>query len=551
MKRTVIRHRRVGEPAPRPAPAPSAASAPSASVPLALAPVGRRRVLTTQQMREVERLASEEHGLPVSVLMENAGEALAAAALELASPTGRVLVLCGRGNNGGDGLVAARKLALEGRAVRVELLGDPAKLEGEPARNLTALRACGVVPGPILAEQAVAPGDVVIDALLGTGLNRAPEGDYAQAIARIARWRGAGAKVVAADVPSGVQSDTGQLLEPCVRADLTVAFGAVKLGQVLEPGASACGELREAEIGIPPRAMDALPPPAVHALEEAGVRERLPARNADAHKGTYGHVLLVAGSWGKTGAAALAGLGALRAGAGLATVACRPEALVPVMAHAPELMGCELVAEGGLGLSDLNSLLDAAEGKHAVVFGPGIQRGEDTAKLLRAFLEELTVPCVLDADGLNALGANLDVLSHAKGPVLLTPHPGEAARLLGRTVEEIQADRPAAARALAAGRKGVVAILKGARTLIAFDDGALWVNPTGNPGMATGGTGDVLAGALGGLLAQGLSPADAAAVGVFAHGLAGDLRAASTGRMGLLASDLLAGLCAVWTRWER
>jgi NAD(P)H-hydrate epimerase len=259
--------------------------------------------------------------------------------------------------------------------------------------------------------------------------------------------------------------------------------------------------------------------------------------------------LVVAGSRGKTGAAALCGLGALRSGVGLVTVATRPDALSAVMAHAPELMGVELTSDGGLNLGDLNRLLEAAEGKQAVVFGPGIPRTDQTSKLLAAFLEELSIPCLLDADGLNALAGNLDLLHRAKGPILLTPHPGEMARLSGLSVGEVQHDRIAAARALAAGHHVVVA-LKGARTLVALEDRSVFVNPTGNAGMASGGTGDVLSGVCGALLAQGLSPEDAAVTGVYVHGLAGDRVVQRTGMLGLIASDLLAGLEEVWVRWQ-
>ncbi|MFZ5469402.1 MAG: NAD(P)H-hydrate dehydratase [Myxococcota bacterium] len=508
-----------------------------------------KRTLTAQQMRTLDR-ASETHGMPASLLMENAGSALAEVAMRLCGPQGRFVVMCGRGNNGGDGLVAARHLAAAGRTVHVELLAQPEQLEGEPARNHRALSAAGVSTAPIPEELPIGPGDVVIDALLGTGLSRAPDAKYGEAIGRISSWRAAGAKILAADIPSGLQSDNGQPFAPCVRADATVAFGALKLGQALEPGASVCGALEVADIGIPKAAQSGLEGPPVYLLEEADVRGRLPVRRPDTHKGSYGHLLVVAGSWGKTGAAALTGLAALRAGAGLVTVAARPEALVPVMSHAPELMGIELVADGALGVADLNSLLEAAEGKQAMVIGPGIPRGEETPRLLGALLEELSLPCVLDADALNALAGHLDVLQHAKAPLLLTPHPGEMARLLGKSTAEIQQDRIGAVRALATAHH-VVVVLKGARTLIAREDGTVFISPTGNPGLATAGTGDVLAGLCGSLLGQGLSPEDAAVTGVYAHGLAGDVMVERTGMMGLIASDLLEGLGQVWVRWQR
>lgn len=508
-----------------------------------------KRALTAAEMRAVDAAAAE-HGMPASVLMENAGQALAKAALELAGPQGRFLVLCGMGNNGGDGLVAARALHALGKLVHVELMGLAEALEGEPARNGKALKALGVSVGRIGEDVPVGPGDVVVDALLGTGLSRAPEGKYADAIGRISVWRASGAKVVSADLPSGLQSDTGAALAPCVAADATLAFGFLKVGQAIEPGASRCGRIEIVDIGIPRAAHSALQEPAVYLLEESDVRGRIPERRADAHKGTFGHVLVIAGSWGKTGAAALAGMAALRGGAGLVTVATRPEALVPVMQHAPELMGVELINDGPLGPADLNALLDAADEKTAVVFGPGIPRGEETGRLLGAFLEELEIPCVLDADGLNALEGQLELLKKAKGDLLLTPHPGEMARLLKLQNSDVQRDRIGVVRRLAQETQVVVA-LKGARTAIAREDGTVFLNPTGNPGMASGGTGDVLAGLCGALFAQGLSSEDAAVTGCFAHGLAGDLAVKRRGQAGLMASDLLDGLGEVWVRWGR
>lgn len=506
-----------------------------------------KRALTAAEMRSVDA-ASADHGMPGSVLMENAGEALTQTALKEAGQGGRFFILCGLGNNGGDGLVVARKLAGLGRSVFVELTGEGTALQHDAARNFDALKACGVSPAPIPPELAAGPGDVVIDALLGTGLSRAPEGRIAEAIGRISAWRAAGAKVVSADLPSGLDSDTGLPLSPCVTADVTSSFGYVKRGQVIEPGASRCGRLEIVDIGIPRAAEKVLTGTGVFLLEESDVRGRLPKRRADSHKGTYGHVLVVGGSWGKTGAAALAALAALRGGAGLVTVATRPEALLPVMQHAPEIMGLELVNEGALGPRDLNALLDAAEGKQAVVLGPGIGRDDETWKLLGPFLEELACPCVIDADGLNALAGHLELLQKAKNELLLTPHPGEMSRLLNLTTAEVQKNRVALTSSFAKDHQ-VTLVLKGARTLIGRDDGTVFVNQTGNAGMATGGTGDVLAGLCGALLAQGLSTEDAAVTGTWVHGLAGDLAKAQRGEMGLIASDLLQGLGEVWRRW--
>jgi len=504
--------------------------------------------LTSAQVARLEA-AAEQRGTAIAELMENAGSALAAAALAYAAPEGRFIVVCGQGNNGGDGLVAARKLAQARRSVAVQVIGQPDNLKGEPRRNLERLRAAGVAASAAL-EVTPGAGDAVIDALFGTGLNRAPQGPYAEAIERISLWRKAGARVISADLPSGMHTDTGRAFFPCVQADATISFGQLKLGQVLEPGASLCGKLEQADIGLPDPSGETLPGPAAFLLEESDARERVPIRATDSHKGDYGHLLLIAGSFGKTGAAALAGLAALRAGVGLASVATRAPAMTAVMSHAPELMGIPLSGEGALKLADLDVLVAAAEGKRSLAIGPGIAVGDETSALLSALLRRSDLPCVLDADGLNAVRGELELLRQARAPLLLTPHPGEMARLLRRSTAEVQADRVAAVRALASATNAV-AVLKGARTLIGLPDGTVYVNPTGNPGMATAGTGDVLSGVCGALLAQGLAPADAAICGVFAHGLAGDLVSLRTGRAGLIASDLLAGLQEVWVRWRR
>jgi len=507
-------------------------------------------VLTAAQMREAEQAAEARHAMPSALLMENAGKALADVARTVAGPDGRFSVVCGPGNNGGDGLVAARFLRESGAKVAVTLVGDAARLTPESRRNLQALEAYGVSAQALDTLPPPGVGDVVVDALFGTGLSRAPEGPFAEAILRIDRWRRAGVKVVAADVPSGLRSDTGEAFEPCVEADVTVAFGLLKRGQVLEPGASRCGEVRRVDIGLAAAASRTLTGPVLRLVEESDVLEALPARRSDTHKGTYGHVLVVAGSRGKSGAAALVARAALRAGAGLCSVATRADVLDAVLAHAPEVMGVPLEAQGPLGMADLAPLLEAAEGKDALVIGPGIPRGPETGKLIGELLARGEAPVVLDADALNAVATDLSVLRRAKRPVVLTPHPGEMSRLIGRSTKEVQAHRLESARNLAVSAE-VTVVLKGARTLIASAGGELYVNPTGNPGMATAGSGDVLSGICGALLAQGLSMPVAIWASVYVHGLAGDLAAARRGRVGLIASDIIEGLCDVWTRWGR
>ena len=500
-------------------------------------------LLTAAETRTAEA-GAERRGLPASILMENAGTAVAEAAIALARPAARFLVVAGPDNNGGDGYVAARKLHAAGRQVDVWRVGDPARLKGDAARNHAAVEQIGV---PVHASAAALPlrsGDVVVDALFGTGLARAPDGDAADAIRAMLRWHAEGVRVVAVDLPSGLSSDTARAFDPCVAADLTVTFGAMKLGLALEPGATLAGRVQVADIGLGELS------PSAWLLEPSDGPRCLPPRRSDTNKGTYGHLLVVAGSRGKSGAAALAGLSALRSGVGLCTVATPADALSDVQGHAPELMGVALPASAVFGPSHLDVLLAAAEGKDALVIGPGIPRGPETHLLLEELLARLDVPVLLDADGLNAIAGHPEVLPRSRTPVVLTPHPGEMARLAGRTVAEVQAHRIATATGFARTQRAVV-VLKGARTVVADPTGQVRVNPTGNPGMATGGTGDVLSGMVGAFLAQGLTPLDAASVGVLAHGLAGDAAARRWGRLGLVASDLTAALGEVWTAWER
>ncbi|MCP3103514.1 NAD(P)H-hydrate dehydratase [Myxococcus sp. K15C18031901] len=509
------------------------------------------RVLTAAQMRQAEQAAEQHHGMPSSLLMENAGRGMADVARAALGPSGRFVVVCGPGNNGGDGLVAARFLQESGARVGVVLVGDRAKLTPESRRNLEALKGFGLVPQSLDAVGAPGHGDVVVDALFGTGLSRAPAGAFAEAISAIRRWRDAGAKVVAADVPSGLQSDTGQAFTPCVEADVTVAFGFLKPGQVLEPGASLCGRVARVDIGMGGEASREVTGPSLFRVEESDARAVLPVRKADTHKGTYGHVLVVAGSRGKTGAAALVSKAALRSGAGLVTVATRSDVLDAVQAHSAEIMGIPLEAAGPLGLGDLDALLAAAEGKDALVMGPGIPRGPGTGALIGELVSRLDIPVVLDADALNAVADDVSVLRRAKAPVVLTPHPGEMSRLTGKSTREVQSERLEIVGRLATGL-GVTVVLKGDRTLTAHPDGRVFINTTGNPGMATGGSGDVLSGVVGALLAQSLPIPDAVWTAVYAHGLAGDLVAARRGQLGLVAGDLIEqGLCEVWVRWGR
>jgi NAD(P)H-hydrate epimerase len=502
-------------------------------------------------MREIDRTAIEVYGIPSLTLMDRAGRAVAEAALELAGAKGRVVVVCGGGNNGGDGYVAARLLRGAGRDARVLALVPAERLSPDARAVREQAQRAGVPIDEVgeLAGVDAGVGDVVVDAIFGTGLARPPEGAFAGAIARVETARVAGARVLAVDVPSGLSADTGRPLGPCVRADRTVTFGFQKRGLVLFPGAAYAGEVSVADIGIPPEAARRVPI-GCELVSDVEARFLVPARAPDAHKGDAGRLLVVAGAPGKTGAAHLALTGALRGGAGLVTLAARAEVLPFALSGRPEAMSAVLPGDGPLGRADLQVLLALAREADALAIGPGIPRGPETAELLLALLARAKKPAVVDADGLNALAEATAGLPELGIPLLLTPHPGEMARLCGTTVEEVQADRIGLAAAKAKAW-GATVVLKGARTVIADPEGPPAVISAGNPGLATGGTGDVLAGLCGALLAAGLPPAAAGRVGAHVHGRAGDLVARRLGERGLLAGDLGEAIGAVWAEWRR
>jgi NAD(P)H-hydrate epimerase len=494
-------------------------------------------------MRALDRHTIEKLGVAGEVLMESAGRAVAEAALGLLPAAGApVLVVCGTGNNGGDGLVAARHLHGIGVPVRAALVGDERQVRGDAARQLGRAREIGL---PIEnGRWRAPPAGVLVDALFGTGLSRAVEGEARSAIRRINAARAAAPRalrVLSVDLPSGLCADTGQILGEAVQADLTLTFGLPKLGLALEPGRSRAGRVRVVRIGIAAEAPGVVPDAELWTRAAAGAR--LPARPPAGHKGTFGHVLLVAGSEGKTGAAALAAQGAGRAGAGLVTLAC-PAGLNDILeVKCTEAMTAPLpeTQRRSLSAAALEAVLGLAAERDAVGLGPGIGREPETGELVRELLLRLEGPLALDADALFALAREPERLRRRRAPTLLTPHPGEAARLLGARAADLERDRPGAARRLAA-RTGAVVLLKGAASVIAGPDGRTVVNPTGGPALGSGGTGDVLLGVVAAFLAQGMEPFEAAALAAYLHGFAGDRLAARLGPAGLLAEDLAAEL---------
>ncbi len=504
------------------------------------------RLLTADQMRELDRRTIEEVGIPGPVLMENAGRAVIGELLRrfAALRPGPVLILAGKGNNGGDGFVVARCLLDGGWRVRTVVLAEKDSIEGDAALHLRALTGAGgtvrFIGSPAAVAEALAETPfpaLVVDALLGTGLSSPVRGLHAEAIAWI---NASAAPVVAVDIPSGVDATSGRVLGEGVRADLTVTFAAAKPGLAVYPGAGLVGEMVVADIGIPAALLAKTP--VTHVLvERSEAAALIPRRPAAGHKGSFGHLLLLAGSVGKTGAAALAASAAVRSGAGLVTLGC-PRAVQGVLAvKLTEAMTAPLPdLDGALSLQALEEIRLLCEGKAALALGPGLGTTPEAQALVRRLVREVRLPMVIDADGLNALAGHLELLGELEGesPPVLTPHPGEMARLTGRSVDEVEADRLTAAGELARQSRSVV-VLKGARTVIALPDGRLFINGSGNPGLASGGTGDVLTGLIGGLLAQRMPSGDAALLGVFLHGLAADRLAERQGEAGLAAGDLV------------
>ncbi|MFQ5742605.1 MAG: NAD(P)H-hydrate dehydratase [Acidobacteriota bacterium] len=507
------------------------------------------RILTAAQMQACDRAAIEVYGIPETVLMENAGTQVVETMEEffVDPPPLAVAVCCGRGNNGGDGLVVARHLHNLGRHVHVYLFARADQLNGSAALN----HAMAVARGVPITEVADAGAwascstalegvDCIVDALLGTGLEGGLRGYYVDVVDAI---NAAGAPVVAVDIPSGLSADTGGIEGAAVDADLTVALATPKLCHLLPPAEELCGELTVADIGIPETVIEKVEEGLLMLSSEDGAA-LLPWRRPDTHKGNYGRVLVVGGAVGTTGAAALTALGALRGGAGLVTVAT-PASVYPIVAgQLTEALVYPLAVAksgGGLGLDGVDEVLELAHNADVLAIGPGVGTDPETFEAVRRTVREVEIPTVIDADGLNALVDSLQALEADGPPRVLTPHPGEMGRLMGCSTAEVQEDRRRAVTWLA-GQTRATVVLKGYRSLVAGPRGGVAMNPTGNPGMATGGAGDVLTGLIAALLGQSLDSIDAARLGVYLHGLAGDLAAEALGETALIAGDLVAHL---------
>jgi len=503
------------------------------------------RVLNASQMRDADRRAIEEIGLPSLVLMENAGRQTVAAieAIYADLSERHVGVLCGRGNNGGDGFVVARTLAQRDVDVSVFLIGRVADVRGDARTNLEILGRLGMTVVEVADSQAwelhfseVTDCTLIVDAIFGTGLNAPLSGLIESVVADV---NASGIPVVAIDLPSGLSADSHEAIGPCIDAGMTVTLAAPKLPLVLPPAETHAGDIVIADIGIPAEVIESLEGPRVDLLTRASMRELITPRSADSHKGDYGRVLLIAGSRGKTGAAHLAAIGALRSGAGLVTVATPTSCLNTVAAMGAEYMTEPLdEAINGLDPDNIDHLLEIA--RDVVALGPGLGQAEGTRDFVKQFVDRATMPLVVDADALNAFASDPDRLAGREGrDVIITPHPGEMARLVGMSSDEVQASRLEIARNFAVAHR-VYVVLKGHRTLIATPDEKVFINPTGNAGMATGGTGDVLTGMIAAWLAQLLDAEAACKLAVYLHGMAGDLAEADEGEVSMTAGDLAA-----------
>ena len=509
-------------------------------------------LVTASEMRRLDEWTIERGGTPGHVLMERAGRGATAVLLEQFPHVRRrrVLVVAGKGNNGGDGFVIARLLRRKGVRAEVALLGAAADVRGDAARALRAMQAARVPLTEVttaaavgrLAE-AVGTAVLVVDAIFGTGLNATVQGLHADVLHLL---NASGVPIFAVDIPSGLDADRGVALGVAVQAEATATFGFAKIGQLIHPGVDHVGSLAVVDIGIAADAVAAVQP-RTSLLQAPDVARLVPVRAPDAHKGSYGHVLVVAGSRGRTGAALLAAHAACRAGAGLTTLA-GPASLNTIFSlGAPEVMTVALADDDGSVRFDEAAVRQALEGKTAVVVGPGIGTHDDAQRLVTFLLREVALPMVVDADALTCIARNPAVLDRARAAAILTPHPGEMGRVLTTDAAAVQADRVGTARTVAAAH-GCTVVLKGARTVIAAADGAVWINPTGNSGMASGGMGDALSGMLGALLAQGLPPAEAACLGVYLHGDIGDRVARERGPIAVLASDIIEGVPAGFAR---
>lgn len=503
------------------------------------------KVVTPEQMKKIDECAINEYGIPGILLMENAAAAVAAEAQAMLDGcAGRlVTIVAGRGNNGGDAVAAARLLHSKGAVIRVYLMGEKTGLSGDALLNMEILERIGFEITELNEETDLddfafdlSDSDLILDGLFGTGLGRDITGFAAEIINQI---NYSCRPVLAIDIPSGVDGKDGSIRGVCVKADATVTFGLPKQGLLLHPGCQYVGRLVTADIGIPHCVIERQDL-RTGTIDIGMIPALMPQRRPDSNKSDYGRVLVVTGSTGMTGSGCLASMSALRTGAGL-VYAGVPKSLAPVCAAKmtePIIIPLEDNGEGCLSASCAGHILELAENMDVVAIGPGLTASEDIRKIVEAVIENCRVPLVIDADALNAISADPSVLKKLKTEAVLTPHPGEMARLAGTNTKQVQSDRIGTSSEFAQ-KYGTVVVLKGSRTVVAYPDGRVLINTTGNAGMATAGAGDVLTGIIAGIIAQGVQAGNASAMGVCLHGIAGDAAAEVTGMHGLVAGDIV------------
>ena len=485
-------------------------------------------VVTPYEMKRIDKTAIDEFGIPGIVLMENAALGVVREVVKILGdiPGKTAIILAGKGNNGGDAFAVARHLFNMGAKVSVHVLAKLADIKGDAKTNLEILLKMGMEVNEVLENRPIEGikevlkfSDIVVDGLLGTGLKGEVKGVMAGVIEAVNE---SGVPVVAVDIPSGVNGETGAVSATCIKAKSTVTFAFPKIGQLVHPGCEYVGKLEVVDIGIPPTAVkeDEIKK---YLIDLCLVSKLIPRRESNSNKGTYGKLIVVAGSRGMTGAACLTASAALRAGTGLVYMAA-PLSLLPIYAgFLVEALTIPLEDgnKGYITKESIHKILMHLEKVDVAAVGPGLSTGDDAKEVVYSIIKGSKVPIVLDADGINLLAEDLSVLKELKTQMVITPHPGEMARLLGTTVKEVQEDRVNIARSFSK-KYGVITVLKGSRTVIASPEGAIYINTTGNSGMATGGSGDVLTGIIASFIGQGLKPLDAAIAGVYLHGVSGD-----------------------------
>ena len=503
------------------------------------------KVLNSTQMRSVDKKAIQGIGIIGPILMENAGGEISRQILKRFPNISKksVSIICGKGNNGGDGFVVARHLSNKGCRPHIVLLATKEDLKGDAELNGRIVDKMGLPIVEVIDEKdwektrtKVMSSDIIVDAIFGTGLTKPVRGRYVKVIEDMNQAR---AYKVAVDIPSGISSDKFQIIGPCIKADLTVTMAAPKIPHVFPPAEDFMGELVIADISAPSFLFD---DESLHMefVEKERMMPYFKKRENNSHKGTYGHLFILSGSLGKTGAAAMAGRAALEMGAGLVTVGT-PQSCLPIVARSMmELMTEPLdeTSEWTLSEKALDPIKKLLKGKDAVLIGPGISTHESTSRLIMSLLPSLDIPALLDADALNILSADPDILKSMSSPVVVTPHPGEFARMTKTTTKEVVEEKLKMAPEFSK-EYGVYLVLKGYRTIVATPEGKIFINPTGNPGMATGGSGDVLSGMMASLIMQGGDFLESVLASVYVHGLSGDIAVKERGEKSLVAGDII------------